>query len=117
MLAIHSVVHTAHFFLRYFSRKRAQHRAHLRMFVEYRAADQGHRSSRGAIILPTSTWKCTCARRATGASPFHAPDAPYPYLREETIWTESSHKYRAQDVSGMAARNGYRRDSQWLDSE
>jgi L-histidine N-alpha-methyltransferase len=39
------------------------------------------------------------------------------FLKEETIWTESSHKYRAQDVSGMAARNGYRRDSQWLDSE
>jgi L-histidine N-alpha-methyltransferase len=39
------------------------------------------------------------------------------FLKEETIWTESSHKYRAQDISGMASRNGYRCDSQWLDSE
>jgi L-histidine Nalpha-methyltransferase len=35
----------------------------------------------------------------------------------ETIWTESSHKYRAEDVAGMASRNGFRCDSQWIDSE
>ncbi|MGD0909855.1 MAG: L-histidine N(alpha)-methyltransferase [Candidatus Acidiferrales bacterium] len=40
------------------------------------------------------------------------------FFREnETIWTESSHKYRAEDISAMARRNGFRCDSQWLDSE
>lgn len=35
----------------------------------------------------------------------------------ETIWTESSHKYKAQDVWGMAARTGFRCDGQWVDEE
>ena len=39
------------------------------------------------------------------------------FLKDETIWTESSHKYRAEDISGMARRNGFRCDSQWFDSE
>jgi L-histidine N-alpha-methyltransferase len=39
------------------------------------------------------------------------------FLKDETIWTESSHKYRAEDVSAMAARNGFRCDSQWIDTE
>jgi L-histidine N-alpha-methyltransferase len=39
------------------------------------------------------------------------------FLKDETIWTESSHKYRAEDISGMARRNGFRCDSQWIDSE
>jgi L-histidine N-alpha-methyltransferase len=39
------------------------------------------------------------------------------FAKDETIWTESSHKYRAQDISGMARRTGYRCDAQWLDSE
>jgi L-histidine N-alpha-methyltransferase len=39
------------------------------------------------------------------------------FAKDETIWTESSHKYRAEEISGMARRNGYRCDSQWMDSE
>jgi dimethylhistidine N-methyltransferase len=39
------------------------------------------------------------------------------FLKEETIWTESSHKYRAEDISAMARRNGFRCDSQWMDTE
>jgi L-histidine N-alpha-methyltransferase len=39
------------------------------------------------------------------------------FLKDETIWTESSHKYRPEDVSAMAARNGFRCDSQWIDTE
>ena len=39
------------------------------------------------------------------------------FLKDETIWTESSHKYRAEDISAMAQRNGFRCDSQWIDSE
>lgn len=39
------------------------------------------------------------------------------FQQGETIWTESSHKYRAEDISAMAKRNGFRCVSQWLDSE
>jgi dimethylhistidine N-methyltransferase len=39
------------------------------------------------------------------------------FAKDETIWTESSHKYRAEDISGMALRTGFRCDAQWLDSE
>jgi L-histidine N-alpha-methyltransferase len=39
------------------------------------------------------------------------------FLKDETIWTESSHKYRAEDISAMARRNGFRCDSQWIDTE
>ncbi|OLC91697.1 MAG: L-histidine N(alpha)-methyltransferase [Acidobacteria bacterium] len=36
---------------------------------------------------------------------------------EETIWTESSHKYKAEEIPGMAARTGFRCDAQWIDEE
>src|SRR6202171_2173273 len=39
------------------------------------------------------------------------------FLKNETIWTESSHKYRPEDISAMAKRNGFRCDSQWIDTE
>jgi dimethylhistidine N-methyltransferase len=39
------------------------------------------------------------------------------FLKNETIWTESSHKYRAGDISAMAERNGFHCDSQWIDTE
>ena len=39
------------------------------------------------------------------------------FAKDETIWTESSHKYRAEEIPAMAQRSGYRCDSQWMDSE
>jgi L-histidine N-alpha-methyltransferase len=39
------------------------------------------------------------------------------FAKNETIWTESSHKYRAEEIPTMARRTGYRCDAQWLDSE
>ena len=36
---------------------------------------------------------------------------------EETIWTESSHKYRAAEVLEMAERTGFRCEGQWIDDE
>ena len=36
---------------------------------------------------------------------------------DETIWTESSHKYRAEEIPGMAERAGFRCDGQWIDGE
>jgi L-histidine N-alpha-methyltransferase len=35
----------------------------------------------------------------------------------ETIWTESSHKYRPESVVAMAQRTGFRCDGQWIDQE
>lgn len=36
---------------------------------------------------------------------------------DETIWTESSHKYHAEEIPEMAARTGFRCDGQWIDQE
>ncbi len=35
----------------------------------------------------------------------------------ETIWTESSHKYRAEEVIEMAGSAGFGLESQWIDAE
>ena len=39
------------------------------------------------------------------------------FRKEETIWTESTHKYSAAEISAMAQRNGFRCDAQWIDTE
>ncbi|MBV9886538.1 MAG: L-histidine N(alpha)-methyltransferase [Acidobacteria bacterium] len=39
------------------------------------------------------------------------------FAEGETIWTESSHKYRAADVLAMAKRTGFRCEGQWIDEE
>jgi L-histidine Nalpha-methyltransferase len=36
---------------------------------------------------------------------------------DETIWTESSHKYKAEEIPEMAARTGFHCDGQWIDRE
>jgi L-histidine Nalpha-methyltransferase len=36
---------------------------------------------------------------------------------DETIWTESSHKYEAEEIADMAERTGFRLDGQWIDRE
>jgi uncharacterized SAM-dependent methyltransferase len=38
-------------------------------------------------------------------------------LEGETIWTESSHKYGAQEPFAMAERAGFRQIGQWIDEE
>jgi L-histidine Nalpha-methyltransferase len=35
----------------------------------------------------------------------------------ETIWTESSHKYRRENIQCIAERTGFRCDGQWIDEE
>ena len=37
--------------------------------------------------------------------------------RDETLWTESSHKYQPEEVARMAGRTGFRCDAQWVDTE
>ena len=36
---------------------------------------------------------------------------------DETIWTEACHKYRVEEIPGMAARTGFVCEAQWVDSE
>jgi dimethylhistidine N-methyltransferase len=36
---------------------------------------------------------------------------------DETIWTESSHKYHLEEVVQMGHRTGFRCDGQWIDEE
>ena len=39
-------------------------------------------------------------------------------LREgETIWTEACHKYRLEEIPGIARRMGFRCEAQWIDAE
>jgi L-histidine Nalpha-methyltransferase len=35
--------------------------------------------------------------------------------QEETIWTETSHKYSHPELQAIAAKSGFRRDAQWID--
>jgi L-histidine Nalpha-methyltransferase len=39
------------------------------------------------------------------------------FRRDETIWTESCHKYRRDDAPAMAARTGFHCAAQWVDEE
>lgn len=39
------------------------------------------------------------------------------FRQDETIWTESCHKYRADEVVSMAMRSGFRCEGQWVDAE
>jgi L-histidine Nalpha-methyltransferase len=37
--------------------------------------------------------------------------------KDETIWTESSHKYAPSEADSMAEQSGFRCDAQWIDRE
>jgi dimethylhistidine N-methyltransferase len=41
----------------------------------------------------------------------------FDFQRDETIWTESCHKYKRYDAPQMAARTGFQCVDQWVDSE
>ena len=57
--------------------------------------------------------------RSTRRQTVHVPAASLRFMldEDETIWTESSHKYKADEIQGMAARTGFRCDGQWIDRE
>ncbi len=46
-----------------------------------------------------------------------ALDLTVPFAAGETIWTESSHKFRAEEIARMGERAGWRRVRQWVDRE
>jgi len=57
--------------------------------------------------------------RSTRRQTVHIPAASLRLMldEDETIWTESSHKYQAEEIPEMAARTGFRCDGQWIDTE
>ena len=57
--------------------------------------------------------------RSTRRQTVHVPAANLRFMldEDETIWTESSHKYKADEIPAMAARTGFRCDAQWIDFE
>lgn len=44
-------------------------------------------------------------------------DLTVPFRKDETVWTESSHKYSLEEVRQMAGRTGFRCEAQWVDQE
>src|SRR6266853_2014066 len=57
--------------------------------------------------------------RSTCRQTVHVPAASLRFMldEDETIWTESSHKYQAEGILEMATRTGFRCDGQWIDRE
>jgi len=47
----------------------------------------------------------------------HVDGASFDFHRDETIWTESCHKYGRQEVREMAEHTGFRCVAQWIDNE
>lgn len=43
--------------------------------------------------------------------------ASFHFEKDETIWTESSHKYSQEELRELARSSGFRCQSQWVDSE
>jgi L-histidine N-alpha-methyltransferase len=46
-----------------------------------------------------------------------ASDVEIEFLEGETIWTESSHKYSAEEIMQLAKGAGFRCDAQWIDDQ
>ena len=61
--------------------------------------------------------RCICVRLRAQTVTIPAADVRVDLREGETIWTESSHKYRAADVLEMAKRTGFRCERQWIDEE
>ena len=56
------------------------------------------------------------ARRSSrSASRIRAARIPMRSAQGETIWTESSHKFHADEIAAMAARAGFDAAAQWID--
>jgi len=47
----------------------------------------------------------------------HRAEISVPFLKNETIWTETSHKYSLHEVVCMAEDAGFRCEAQWADRE
>jgi dimethylhistidine N-methyltransferase len=57
--------------------------------------------------------RSTCDQRVTVPKSGYSIDI----CKDETIWTESSHKYSVAEIESMARHAGFRTDAQWVDAE
>jgi L-histidine Nalpha-methyltransferase len=55
--------------------------------------------------------------RSTEAQTVTIEDATFSFQSDETIWTESCHKYKLSEPAEMAGRNGFECVAQWVDEE
>jgi dimethylhistidine N-methyltransferase len=55
--------------------------------------------------------------RSTEAQAVTIDNAIFSFQRDETIWTESCHKYRLKEPAEMARRAGFESVEQWVDGE
>jgi uncharacterized SAM-dependent methyltransferase len=46
-----------------------------------------------------------------------AAEVTVEFQEGETIWTESSHKYSAEEIFDIARRSGFRCEVQWIDEQ
>ena len=46
-----------------------------------------------------------------------AADFTFTIRDEETIWTEACHKFRLEEIPGLAQRTGFLYEAQWTDTE
>ena len=62
-------------------------------------------------------WRCICDRRRSRPFAFLRRICWIEFEEGETIWTESSHKYSAEEVFEMAKNAGFRCEAQWIDEQ
>jgi uncharacterized SAM-dependent methyltransferase len=55
--------------------------------------------------------------RSTKTQMFHIEEAKFTFRSDETIWTESCHKYGRHEARKMAERTGFECVAQWMDEE
>ena len=46
-----------------------------------------------------------------------AADSTFTFRKGETIWTEACHKFRVEEIPGLARRTGFLCEAQWIDAE
>ncbi|MEP7152183.1 MAG: L-histidine N(alpha)-methyltransferase, partial [Nitrospira sp.] len=57
--------------------------------------------------------------RSTKTQTVSIPAADFTFTMNEgeTIWTEACHKFRVEDIPGLARRTGFLCEAQWIDQE
>jgi dimethylhistidine N-methyltransferase len=55
--------------------------------------------------------------RVAQTVPIRALDMRIPFAKGETIWTESSHKFRAEEIRWLGEQAGWHTERQWIDSD
>jgi len=55
--------------------------------------------------------------RVAQTVPIRALDMRVRFVRGETIWTESSHKFRAEEIRWLGEQAGWQTERQWIDSD